>query len=75
MKFMQQFADTFSLVLSGDGGGSDQERDIEGIWAGTGVQALRNSHGGTIVFGDYLNDLDMLRLRRTVMPWPMHIRK
>ena len=43
MKFMQQFADTFSRRWLG---GSDQERDIEGIWAGTGVQALRNSHGG-----------------------------
>ena len=76
MKFMQQFADSFSLVLSGDGW-VDLTR--KGISKGYGLEQVCRHYEiameETIVFGDYLNDLDMLRLRRTVMPWPMHIRK
>ena len=63
MKFMQQFADTFSLVPSGDGW-VDLTR--KGISKGYGLEQVCRHYEiameETIVFGDYLNDLDMLRL-------------
>lgn len=63
MKLMQQFADEFSLVLSGDGW---VDLTGKGISKGYGLERVCRHYGitmeETIVFGDYLNDLDMLRL-------------
>lgn len=62
MELMGRFADEFTLVLSGDGW---VDLMGKGVSKGYGVKKLCEHYGitmdETIVFGDYLNDLEMLK--------------
>ena len=62
MNLMKQFKNEFNLVLSGDGW---VDLMGDGISKGFGLRKVCEHYGiamdETIVFGDYLNDLEMLR--------------